>query len=261
MLKLGIIGGGNMGTAIISRTFKKYKITVCERDPMRAALLKKKYRTGSSDLAGVAGSSNVIILAVKPQDMESVLAELKGSLKPKTLVISIAAGLTTRFFEKHLGRKVRVIRAMPNMPAQIGAGMTAICKGKSATGSDLAAAVKIFSKIGEHIIVEERMMDAVTAVSGSGPAYLFLFAECFYKAALKTGLEPNVAKKLVECTMAGSMYLFAKSEESAESLRLKVTSKGGTTQAALDVFLDNNFEKMFVDAVRAAQLRAKQLAK
>ena len=105
------------------------------------------------------------------------------------------------------------------------------------------------------------MMDAVTAVSGSGPAYLFLFAECFYKAALKTGLEPNVAKKLVECTMAGSMYLFAKSEESAESLRLKVTSKGGTTQAALDVFLDNNFEKMFVDAVRAAQLRAKQLAK
>lgn len=260
MLKLGIIGGGNMGTAIISRTFKKYKITVCEKDVARVALLKKKYRASSLALTELVASSDVIILAVKPQDMENVLSELKGSLKAKTLIISIAAGLTTKFFEKHLGKTARVIRTMPNMPAQIGEGVTALCQSKQATTKDLKTAVKIFSSIGETVIVDEKMIDSVTAVSGSGPAYVFLFIECFLKAAERIGMTPDIAKKLVESTLLGSVNLYLKSKEPAGDLRVKVTSKGGTTQAALDIFLDNNFEKMFKDAVHAAQTRARQLS-
>lgn len=261
MLRLGIIGGGNMGTAIISRTFKKYRIAVCEKDNSRVAMLKKKFRAVAMDLHHLVDSSDVIILAVKPQDMENVLAALKGSLKSKTLIISIAAGLTTRFFEKHLGKKVRVIRTMPNMPAQIGEGVTALCKGKQATEKDLHAAAKILANVGQTVIVDEKMMDTVTAVSGSGPAYVFLFIECFLKAAEKSGLKPEIAKKLVESTLLGSVDLYLKSGELAGDLRVKVTSKGGTTQAALGIFLDNNFEKMFIDAVRAAKARAGQLAK
>lgn len=261
MQKLGIIGGGNMGMAIISRTFKKCKITVCEKDPARAGLLKKKFRAESAGLPQLVKSSDVIILAVKPQDMESVLAELKSLLTPKNLIISIAAGLSTKFFEKHLGKKVRVIRSMPNMPAQIGEGVTALCKGSGASPKDLQAAVKIFANIGETVIVDEKMIDGVTAVSGSGPAYVFLFIECFLKAAEKLGMKPDIAKKLVESTLLGSVNLYLQSKEQAGDLRVKVTSKGGTTQAALDIFLDNNFEKMFIDAVHAAQTRARQLAK
>ncbi len=261
MLKIGIIGGGNMGTAIISRTFKDYDLCVCEKDPSRAALLKKKFRAAAVDLPELVASSDVIILAIKPQDMENVLKELKNFLTPQKLVISIAAGLTTRFFEKQLGSKNRLIRAMPNMPAQIGLGVTALSAGRRATAKDLAVAVKIFEKIGQTFIVDERLMDSVTAVSGSGPAYVFFFVECFQKAAEKVGIDPDMARKLVGMTLFGSMSLYLQSQESPGDLRAKVTSKGGTTQAAMDIFLSHHFEQMFIDAVAAAKTRAKELAK
>lgn len=261
MTKLGIIGGGNMGAAIISRTFSKYRIALCEKDKARCAFLKRKYRIVTADLKAVLASSDVIILAVKPQDVDSLLAELKLLLTPKQIVISIAAGLTTGLLEKSLGKTTRVIRTMPNMPAQIGQGMTALCSGRQASAKDLQIAVKLFSYIGETVIVDENSMDSVTAVSGSGPAYLFLFIECFLKAAEKTGLKPEAAQQLVNATLLGSVNLYLKSKEPAGVLRAKVTSKGGTTQAALDYFLDNNFEKMFADAVGAAKARARQLAR
>ncbi len=250
-----------MGTAIISRSFKKYRIGVCEKDTARAALLKKKFRAVSLDLKTLAQTSDVIILAVKPQDMDSVLAELKSFLASKKLVISIAAGLTSGYLEKFLGKTARVIRTMPNMPAQIGQGLTALCKGKQATDKDLQTAVKIFSNIGQTVIVDEKLIDSVTAVSGSGPAYLFLFVECFLKAAQKTGLNSDIAQKLVDATISGSVNLYLQSKESAADLRGKVTSKGGTTQAALDVFSKGDFEKMFADAVCAAKARAGELAR
>lgn len=191
MPRLAIIGGGNMGAAIISRTFSKYRIALCEKDKARCAVLKRKYQIAPVDLkTGVAGC-DVIILAVKPQDIDSVLAELKILLTSKHMVVSIAAGLTTAFLEKGLGKTARVIRTMPNMPAQIGQGVTALCRGRQASAKDLQTAVKIFSHIGETVIVDEKLMDSVTAVSGSGPAYLFFFVECFVKAAEKPGLNPK----------------------------------------------------------------------
>lgn len=261
MLKIGIIGGGNMGTAIISRTFKKYRIAVCEQDPARAAVLKKKFRASVMDLKTLAQNSDIIILAVKPQDMGSVLSQLKESLTRFPLVISIAAGLSIGYFQKFLGKSVRVIRTMPNMPAQIGEAVTALCKSTRVTEKDLKSAVDIFSCIGQTVIVDEKWIDSVTAVSGSGPAYLFLFVECFLKAAQKTGLSAQTAQKLVDATLSGSVNLYLQSKQPAGSLRDKVTSKGGTTQAALEVFAANHFEKMFVNAVSAAKARAKELAR
>ncbi len=261
MLKLGIIGGGNMGTAIISRTFKKYRISVCEKDPGRVVFLKKKFRALSGDLKTLAQTSDVIILAVKPQDMQDVLDQLKTFLTTQKLVISIAAGLTTAYLEKSLGKTARVIRTMPNMPSQIGEGISVLCKGKQATAKDLKTAQDIFSNIGDVIIVDEKLMDSVTAVSGSGPAYVFLFIESFLKAAQKTGLACDTVKRLVDATLSGSINLYLQSQESAGDLRAKVTSKGGTTQAALEVFTSSNFEKTFTDAVCAAKARARDLAR
>lgn len=261
MLKIGLIGGGNMGTVIISRIFKKYSVTVCEKDKARASILKKKYRASPLDSKTLVQKSDIVILAVKPQDMELMLEEIKFFRNKKNLFISIAAGLTTEFFQKHLGGGARVVRTMPNMPAQIGEGVTALCKGRFATGKDLQIAEKIFVNIGQTVIVNENLMDSVTAVSGSGPAYVFLFAECFLKAAENLGLERSVAEKLVLSTLKGSIHLLSQSDESAGSLRARVTSKGGTTQAAMDVFLKNNIEQIFVEALAAAKKRAGELAR
>lgn len=261
MLKLGIIGAGNMGAAIISCTFKKYRIAVCEKDAARSAFLKKRFCVVPLGLKDLAAFSDVIILAVKPQDVESVLDELKNFLTPKQLVISIAAGLTTRFLEKRLGKAACVIRTMPNMPAQIGLGVTALCKGKKAVDGDLKTAQKIFSHVGQTVIVDEKLIDSVTAVSGSGPAYVFLFIECFLNAAQKAGLKFETARKLVDVTLSGSLNLYLQSKAPADQLRAKVTSKGGTTQAALDVFAKHDFGKMFAEAVSAAKARAKELAR
>ncbi len=262
MYKIGILGGGNMGTAIISRIFKDYSVLVCEKDRSRTTILKKKYKASIVDTKTLIQKSDIVILEVKPQDMEAVLAEIKTSLTKKNIVfVSIAAGLTTKFFEKHLGNSVRVIRTMPNMPAQIGEGVTALCKGQCATDKDLRTAEKIFAKIGEVVIVDESLMDSVTAVSGSGPAYVFLFAECFLKAAEDIGLNKATAQKLVAATLKGSVNLLAQSDDDAATLRAKVTSKGGTTQAAMDVFMKNNIEKTFIQAIAAAKKRAGELAR
>lgn len=261
MLKIGLVGGGNMGTAIISRIYKRYAVSICEKDTARAGLLKKKYKAVSVDLRTLAQKSNIVILAVKPQDMDSVLLELKNFITPRHLIVSIAAGLTTGYFESRLGKNVKVIRTMPNMPALIGEGVTALVKGKFATDKDLKTAEAIFKNIGETVIVEENLIDAVTAVSGSGPAYVFLFAECFLKAAQELGLEKSVAQKLVLSTLTGSAHLLVRSKEDAGSLRARVTSRGGTTQAALEVFEKHQIEKIFIEALTAAKNRAKELSK
>lgn len=261
MKTLGFVGGGNMGTAIIAGGAGKYRFFVCEKDPVKKKFLKKKYAVIPSELPELVQNSQVIILAVKPQDMDGILSELKNILTPDKLVISIAAGLTTSFFEKALGPKIRVIRTMPNMPGQIGLGVTALCKGRWATPADLKTAEGIFANIGETVIVNEKMMDPVTAVSGSGPAYVFLFVECFLKAAQNAGFDAKSAAKLVGSTLKGSAELWLRSGEDAGILRQKVTSKGGTTQAALEVFENAGFERIFIEAVAAARKRAGELAR
>ena len=150
---------------------------------------------------------------------------------------------------------------MPNLPAQVGKAMTAICQGEDATEADVSIAAEIFDSIGKSIVIEEKFMDAITAVSGSGPAYVFLFVECLEKAAQALGLNEKLSKELVRQTLRGSLNLLEKSGEEARVLRQKVTSKGGTTEAALEVLLKNNIEKIFTEALLAAKKRAGELSK
>ena len=256
---IGIIGGGNMGEALIKGLYTRHCVHVCETNATRVKYLKNKYRgIVLGDLKAVEEAS-VIIFAIKPQDMEALLKQIP--VGKNKLFISIAAGLTTKFFEKHLGGKARVVRAMPNMPALINEGVTGIGKGKYATTADLKTAQEILSSIGQTIVVNESMIDAVTAVSGSGPAYVFLFVEQWISAAVKLGFDKVQARQLVYKTLLGSAHLLEQSQFNAGELRIKVTSKGGTTQAAMDIFSKGKFDRLMYKALSAAKKRAKELAK
>lgn len=258
-----LIGGGNMGEALIKGLHKTSTIYVIEADAKRAAYLKKNYSLKIAALTEAMKVAEVVIFAVKPQDMLTAIAAINEVRPPSVnpLYISIAAGLTTTFFEKHLGGKPRVVRSMPNMPGLIGEGITGVSKGRLATASDESLAVNILSTIGQVVKVKESQIDAITAVSGSGPAYVFLFVEQWIKAAVKLGFTYDQAKQLVYQTLLGSAHLLMKSEFEAGVLREKVTSKGGTTAAALEVFSKAKFEQIFKTALGAANKRAKQLAK
>ncbi|MBL8014307.1 MAG: pyrroline-5-carboxylate reductase, partial [Candidatus Omnitrophica bacterium] len=234
MKTLGLIGGGNMGEALIVGAKNKFKVLVYEVNPDRQKYLKNKYKVACVDLNKLVISSEFIVLAIKPQDFPPVLDQLAGHDLKKKVVISIAAGITVSFIEQRLIQKAKVVRTMPNMPALIGEGITAVCKGKYATLADLKQVCTILAGIGQTLIVKEDMMDAITAVSGSGPAYIFLFVECMIRASQNLGLTAAQSKDLVYQTLTGSAHLLGKSQDDAMALRAKVTSRGGTTQAATD---------------------------
>lgn len=258
--KIGIIGGGNMGTAIAAGIRNNNTLFICEPDKKKQAYLKRKLAVRTYNIETVVDRSKFIILAVKPQDFGAVLKEIHRHLKKEKLFISIAAGISTAYIEKKVGRNARVVRCMPNLPVQVGLGVSGLCRGKTAKKTDLEQARRIFNCVGQTVVVEEKLMDAVTAVSGSGPAYVYLFMECFVKAAMALGLKKEKAVNLVVQTMNGSLLLLEKSREDPEILRKKVTSKGGTTQAALEIFTQRKFDKIFKEALFAARKRAKQLS-
>ncbi len=258
--KVTIVGGGNMGEAILSGICQKYLVAICEQDKKRASFLRKRYNVFTADLEKTVEDCSFVILAVKPQVMENVLKELKEILTPKHLVISIAAGVTTKYLEKWLGKDIRVVRTMPNLPVKVGAGMTAVCKGKNVTAKNLKDVKDIFDCIGQTIVVEEKLIDAVTAVSGSGPAYVFTFVENFTKAAKNLGLKESLAKELVTQTLKGSLLMLEDSKDDASILRSRVTSKGGTTAAALKIFQKNKTDQAFKNALSAAKRRSKELS-
>lgn len=260
-MNIGFIGAGNMGSAIIAGIYRAHKVCVCETDKRKAAALKRKYKVCLCDIECLAQSCDVIVLAVKPQGMAEVLEVLGVSLKRNALIVSIAAGITTKFLEKNLPAGTRVIRTMPNMPAQVGKGMSGVCKGKNASVKDIKTACKIFDAIGQTIVMSENMMDALTAVSGSGPAYVFYFLECMVGAAQSLGFSKKESIELVRQTVSGSFHLLAELKESPVDLRKKVTSKGGTTEAAMKVFEQAKTERIFKEAFKAAQKRGKELSK
>lgn len=260
MKSIGVIGAGNMGSAIIAGIHDKYTVYVCEQDQSHCRDLRHTHNVFIAGLKAVVEKSQAIIIAVKPQDFDAILSEVREVVTKDKLVISIAAGITCQYIEKRLGQEIRVVRTMPNLPVKVGEGMTAICRGRKATNSDLGVASQIFDSIGKSVIVEEKWMDAITAVSGSGPAYVFLFVEYLNKAAKSLGLKENVGHELVLQTLKGSLKLLEQSKEDASVLRAKVTSKKGTTQAALEVFSKKKTDKIFVEALKAAKQRAKELS-
>lgn len=252
MKRIAVIGAGNMGSAIIKGIRKKYRITVSDIDQNKLRGLNiKDNRKAVKDV-------DIIVLAIKPQNMAPVLEEIKGIVKPSQLVISIAAGIKTRKIENRLG-KIPVVRVMPNMPLLVGMGIGALCRGRYAKYSHIKDAGRIFP--GFIFIKKESLMDAVTAISGSGPAYVYLFIESLIKSAVRLGLSKDDAETLVYQTLKGAIALLEKSGKPPEELRRQVTSPGGTTEAALKVFQKKGFSKIIEKAVNAACKRAKELSK
>ncbi|MFH1853817.1 MAG: pyrroline-5-carboxylate reductase [Candidatus Omnitrophota bacterium] len=245
---IGIIGAGNMGKAIALRLDKKTIVSDVAMSRLKA--LKNRRILTTMDNIELSRRSRVVILAVKPKDITAVLKEIKPYITGQ-LVISIAAGIKTSLIENALGR-ARVVRVMPNMPALVGRGISAISAGRFALRKDLAAAHSIFRKLGDAIEIKESLMDAVTAVSGSGPAYYFLFTELLKKAGIKAGLKEGLARKLALATFIGAAESARLSNISMRDFIKRVASKGGTTEAALETFKNMGLQRIIERAVKAA---------
>ena len=261
---IGFIGVGVMGSSIIKSLLMKSitsdQICIADKSPEKLAQLKSQHQIEVKDVAAIGNSCNVIFLAVKPQDLADVLNELKQTIQPETVVISIAAGKTIKFIEDQLQTNNPVIRAMPNTPAQIGKGISAIAAGAKVSGDELKIATELFSTTGEVVVVTEDKIDAVTALSGSGPAYLFYFIEAMVKAGVELGLTDEIATKLAIETISGSAAMLKESNLDAATLRKNVTSPKGTTAAALEVFSNSDLEDIILKAMSAAKNRAQELA-
>jgi pyrroline-5-carboxylate reductase len=264
--KVAFVGAGNMAAALVGGMVRgalcpPQRIFVSDVQPERIALFEKDLGVrGAPDNSEAVKGAQIVVMAVKPQMMNEVLAGLRAALGSDALVISIAAGIRTERIEKALGEGRRVVRVMPNTPALVRAGAAAICAGRWATESDMAAAEQILGAVGLVVRVREEDMDAVTAVSGSGPAYVFYLIEAMLKAAKELGLEDAAARKLAYATVAGAAQLITETGTDAAELRQKVTSKGGTTAAAVDVLDRAGVGKSLVEAVLAAHRRSRELS-
>ena len=264
-MKITFIGGGNMGEAMLSAVLDKHlatvqSITVSDISPERRQYLEKQYDVAVTDEnRQAAAGADVVVLAIKPQNLAEVMAELKGTLAPEQLVLSIIAGARLDTICQGLGHRA-VVRAMPNAPAQIGKGMTAWTTTEDVSGQQKELASSILGIMGHEIAVDsEDQIDMATAISGSGPAYLFLFVEALVDAAVQLGLSLEMAQELVLTTVLGSSRLIEESGREPAELRRMVTSPGGTTAEALRELEQGNFADLLARAVRAAYERAKQL--
>ena len=261
---IGFIGVGVMGSSLIKSllvsSINSEQICISDKSSEKAAEISSTYQVKVKSITEIGQDCDVIFLAVKPQDLDTVLSELSQSLKKETLLISIAAGKTTKFIESKLAYANPVVRVMPNTPAQIGKGVSAISPGVSATNDHLSLTKDLLSASGLVVEVAEENQDAVTALSGSGPAYFFNFIEAMIKAGVNLGLTEEIATQLAIGTITGSAAMLQESGIDAATLRKNVTSPNGTTAAALKVFSDSNLEKIVADAMAAAKKRAQELA-
>lgn len=210
------------------------------------------------DTAAAAAGRDVVVVAVKPKDVGALIDQVKDVITAEQLVISLAAGVPLAVFEKALPG-VGVVRSMPNTPAAVDEGMTAYCGGSHVDAAGLERANSVLSAVGDTINLSEDLLDAVTAVSGTGPAYVFILAEALTEAAIREGLPHHAAERLVEQTLRGAGILLAASDKSAFRLRAEVTSPGGTTAAAMHTLEDGGFRALLEDAVRAAASRSREL--
>jgi len=269
--KIGIIGFGNIGSAIAGRIKAKYEVFVFEKN-----VTKTKGLTGiqiASDLSELLKQGQVIILAIKPQDFETVLAEIKDGAQDK-LIISIAAGITTGYIEKFLGQ-VRVVRVMPNLAVKVGQSTTSICNGAFASDKDINFVLKLFKYLGSVFVLSEDMMDAATAIAGSGPGFLCElikdipnsewekysrehFIPEFSLAAENVGFDKKQAELFAKSTARGTLVTVEASGITPEELKARVTSKGGTTQAGLEAL---HATGSLTEAAKAAVRRSKELSR
>lgn len=261
-----IIGGGNMASAIVrgalQRGFSADRFTVAEPDATRRAAFQalgvRTNPAATRERVGALPHGDQILLAIKPQSLPDLAAQLRP-LGPR-VVISILAGATTTRIADALGGAARVVRVMPNTPARIGLGCAALALGTNTLPEDATLARDLFSAIGIVLDLPEAQFDAFTALAGSGPAYLFLLAEAMARAGTAAGLPPDIADAATRQTLRGAAALLAQTPDAPEALRAAVTSKGGTTEAALAALDPANFVERMTAAIRAARDRGASLS-
>ena len=264
MALTAILGAGVMGETLLSGLIRAGRrvddLLVGEKRRERAAELQERYGVTVVGNVEAAQKADTLVLVVKPQDMDDLLAEIAPEVRPGQLVVSLAAGITTGFIESRLPDGVAVVRVMPNTPALVDEGMAAISRGSHCDEQHLVEAEDLLASTGKVLRVPEKQQDAVTAISGSGPAYLFFVVEAMIEAGVHLGLPRATASELVVQTVVGSAKLLRETGEHPVVLRERVTSPGGTTAAAIRELEDHKVRAAFLTALEAARDRSRELA-
>lgn len=263
-LPIGLIGGGKIGEALLAGLLRQLgaaDVIVCESHPERAAELAQRYGVRTVTASDAARQAPTLLLAVKPQDVEAVLASLTGALTAGSLLVSVVAGVTTARLERALPDGVAVVRAMPNTPALVDQAMTAICAGQHAGPEHMDVAHALLQAVGRVVRVPEAQLDAVTALSGSGPAYVFYLVEAMTDAGILLGLPRALASELITQTLYGAAVMLRESGEHPVQLREAVTSPGGTTISAIRALEDHGVRAAFLAAIEAARDRSQELGR
>ncbi|CAB4330339.1 MAG: pyrroline-5-carboxylate reductase [Actinobacteria bacterium] len=264
-MTVGIIGAGVMGETLLAGLLRSgmptQELLIAERRADRAAELADKYGVTVVDNGTAASRADTLILLVKPQDMPGVLAEISQTLRPGALVISIAAGITTEYLEGLLPAGTHVVRVMPNTPALVDQAMSAISPGSTCNAEHLETAETLMRSVGKVIQLPEKYQDAVTAISGSGPAYIYYVTEAMIEAGVMLGMPRDVSTQMVYQTVFGAASMLMETQLHPTVLREQVTSPGGTTVAALRVFDDFKVRAAFLSAMEAARDRSIELGK
>jgi pyrroline-5-carboxylate reductase len=264
--KVAFLGAGKMGGIILQALLKSGMLspkstcaTVAHEERAKALAAKLKVKVGTNNVDAAKGA-DIIVIGVKPQVVEEVVREISGHVTSKQLIVSVAASVPTSMIEKNLPPNVAVIRAMPNTPCQQGAGMTAICKGKHASTEDVAMTCRMFDVVGRTVVLDEKHMDAVTALSASGPAYIYIILESLAEAGVKVGLPRDVATLLAAQTTMGAARVVLETGDHPALLKDAVTTPAGCTIDAIMELEEGKLRVTLIKAVVKAAQRAKELA-
>ncbi|MEN3301587.1 pyrroline-5-carboxylate reductase [Pseudonocardia sp.] len=265
MTRIAVLGAGKIGEALLAGLLASGRapdeLVFTERHPERAAELTERHGVAAVDVATAAGGSDIVVVAVKPQDIAPVLTELAPALRPGTLVVSLCAGLPTALFEGALPAGTPVVRVMPNTPMLVGEAMSAISPGTHATDDQLATVEKLLASVGRVVRVPESQQDAVTALSGSGPAYFFYLVEAMIDAGILLGLPRAVAADLIVQSAYGAAVMLRESDDHPVILRENVTSPAGTTISAIRELERHGVRAALIAAIEAARDRSVELGR
>jgi pyrroline-5-carboxylate reductase len=264
--KIGFIGAGNMASAIIEAILKKNianasDMTVCDISEEKCSKFKDMGLNIAKDINELALTSDIIFLAVKPQDYEKILNDLKKNVNEEKILVSIAAGISTSYIKEKIGFDCKVVRAMPNTPLLLSQGATALCHCVPITDDEFNTVKAIFEAGGVAVVLPESKMNAVISVNGSSPAYVYLIAKAVIDGAVKQGIDEETAKLLFCQSLIGSAEMILKSGKSPEELIKMVASPGGTTLKALEALYEHNVEAAIIDAMERCTKRAQELGK
>ncbi|HAM35011.1 MAG TPA: pyrroline-5-carboxylate reductase [Elusimicrobia bacterium] len=265
--QIAVVGAGHMGTALIGGMLRAKltlpkNVTAARRNPEALASLKKQWGVNTTtDNKKAVSAADIIILAVKPQVSPQVLVEIAPLVKPAQLVVSLMAGITTKTISQKLGQPCPIVRAMPNTPCLVDAGATAIAAGAHAGEKDLALAERIFSSVGQVVILPETAMDAVTGLSGTGPVYIFMVIEAMIDGGVKMGIPRDVAAKLAAQTVLGAAKLVIETGRHPAILKDEVTTPGGTAINAIHMLETKGLRSVLIDAIVTATQRSQELSR